>query len=348
MSATKLNIINSDSSALQINNISINDISLGSGGGNVIINNDISINGSIQTSTIIDITSTNAFLVRKNGNSGNVFNIDTTNSVISIAKDLSVGGSAIFTGDATSNDLLTIRPTGGYGAHIQLDASTSLSGKNYRIFSSGSTASEGNNKLIIQNVTDSTVPLQIVSDNLMIGHIPAASSAGYKLDVLGTSRISGITTLTSNTSSSNTTTGTLIVTGGVGISGNLNIGGGISLNSVLITPNSEDIETEIIFNGVNNQVIPADITGLTFSNGVTGSFIVQMYVKIIATTSLYAQVHLEGVQDSSGWYFIQNFVGSDPKLFFNITSSGQIQYTSSNYIGFSSMSMKFKARSISV
>ena len=243
MSATKLNIINSDSSALQINNISVNDISIGSGGGNVIINNDISINGSIQTSTIIDITNTSAFLVRKNGNSGNVFNIDTTNSVISITKDLSVGGSAIFTGDATSNDLLTIKPSSGYGAHIQLDAQTNLSGKNYRIFSSGISSGEGVNKLIFQNATDGTVPLQFVSDDIMIGHTGTANSAGYKLDVLGSSRISGITVLTSNTISSSTTTGTLIITGGVGISGDLNIGGGISLNSVLITPNTDDIET---------------------------------------------------------------------------------------------------------
>ena len=74
---------------------SSNPQDLGNGGtldGDVVITGDLSVSGGISltlseviegTSTI-DITNTEAFLVRKNGDGGDVFVVDTTNSRIGI------------------------------------------------------------------------------------------------------------------------------------------------------------------------------------------------------------------------------------------------------------------------
>ena len=53
----------------------------------------------------------------------------------------------------------------------------------------------------------------------------SSSDAGYKLDVNGTGRFTGITNITSSTASTTTANGALIVTGGVGIGGDANIAG---------------------------------------------------------------------------------------------------------------------------
>lgn len=117
---------------------------------------------------------------------------------------------------------------------------------------------------------------------------------------------------------------------------------------VPINPSAEDIIRQVSFTGANNQVAPADVTGLSFTNAITRSFKVQMSVVVDATTDLFTQFTLEGVQNSTGWYFISNFIGDDPLVSFTITNSGQVQYTSDNYTGFVSLTLKFKAQTIAI
>jgi hypothetical protein len=70
----------------------------------------------------------------------------------------------------------------------------------------------------LQLATNNTTRISIdgTTGNVLIG---TTFDAGYKLDVSGTLRASGIVTLSNSTASTSTTTGALIVTGGIGAGG---------------------------------------------------------------------------------------------------------------------------------
>ena len=100
---------------------------LGNGGtmdGDVTITGDLTVSGGIglslseviQGTSTIDVTSTEALLVRKNGDGGDVFTVDTTNSKI-IVGDISLSGSTI-----SDNSALTISS----GDDIIIDATSDI------------------------------------------------------------------------------------------------------------------------------------------------------------------------------------------------------------------------------
>lgn len=168
---------------------------------------------------------------------------------------------------------------------------------------------------------------------------------------------------TSSTNSINTSTGALVLTGGLGImtttdatsltSGNgLTISGGASIlkslyvgtkmvvNGVNIQPNSFDIPSTTIYNGTNN-VTNDPITGLDFDG--TGAWGIDLYISIrlIATSNMYSNYHIRGVNKETVWSIVQSYVG-DEIVYFSITNDGQLQYTCPNYTGFTSLTFKFK------
>ena len=96
--------------------------------------------------------------------------------------------------------------------------------------------------------------------------------------------------------------------------------------------------------GINNsQAIAANITGLAFSNAVVRSFQVLASVYINATSSLYEEVKISGIQKGSDWDISVISTGDESGIQFSITSSGQLKYTSANYSGFVSGTIKFRA-----
>jgi hypothetical protein len=54
------------------------------------------------------------------------------------------------------------------------------------------------------------------------------------------------------------------------------------------------------------------------------------------------------VQKGSGWEITIQSTGDESGVSFSITSTGQMQYTSANYVGFISGAIKFKATTSSV
>ena len=167
-------------------------------------------------------------------------------------------------------------------------------------------------------------------------------------DVQDISYTGGNVNIANSTTSTSTTTGALQVAGGAGIVENLHVGGELHVGTHEITPNAEDITKQLSFSGANNQVGVANVTDLVVTTGVTRSFKVLMSVVVIATANLYSQVTLEAVQKASGWYFVTSYVGDDTLVTFSITSGGQVQYTSGNYTGFTSLTMQFKLDSIGI
>jgi hypothetical protein len=98
----------------------------------------------------------------------------------------------------------------------------------------------------------------------------------------------------------------------------------------------------------NSQVTPENITGFSFSNTIVRSFKAQVSVYVDATSDLYEVYEINGIQKGSEWDISIKSSGDNIGILFNITNSGQLQYTSPNFSGFVSGTMKFRALTTSV
>jgi hypothetical protein len=106
--------------------------------------------------------------------------------------------------------------------------------------------------------------------------------------------------------------------------------------------------SETSFTAANNQASPANITGFAFSNAVVRSFEALVGVQIDATADLFESFKIIGIQKGSSWDISVISTGDDSLVTFSITTAGQMQYTSSNYDGFVTGSIKFRALTLSV
>lgn len=108
--------------------------------------------------------------------------------------------------------------------------------------------------------------------------------------------------------------------------------------------NSAGDINETSFSAANNQSSAANVTGLAFANGTVRSFKALVSVAIDATTDLFESFELHGIQKGAAWDMTVSSVGDDSGLVFSITTSGQVQYTSTNLSGFTSNTVKFRAQ----
>jgi hypothetical protein len=94
------------------------------------------------------------------------------------------------------------------------------------------------------------------------------------------------------------------------------------------------------FSAVNNQTSPANITGLVYSSGC---FEVNILATLIATTNLTEFFKVIGVKkgDSTWDMAVISQAGDISGVTLSITSGGQIQYTSANSAGFTSLTLKW-------
>jgi hypothetical protein len=105
---------------------------------------------------------------------------------------------------------------------------------------------------------------------------------------------------------------------------------------------------ELSFSGANNQTSAADITGLVFSPSVVRSAKVIASVYVDASSDLYESIELEITNKSSTFVMSTSGSGDNSLVSFSITNAGQVQYTSGNYSGFASLTIKFRALTTSV
>lgn len=101
--------------------------------------------------------------------------------------------------------------------------------------------------------------------------------------------------------------------------------------------------SETTFAFADNQVAAANVTGLAFANGTVRGFTAEI---VIERGTTYEKYKLEGIQRNADWQMSQEAVGDDTGLTFSITTSGQVQYTSSS-TG-SGGNIKFRAITLSV
>lgn len=118
------------------------------------------------------------------------------------------------------------------------------------------------------------------------------------------------------------------------------------LNSKTTTNVNDIAETSFI--GANNVSSATNVTGFAFSNAAVRSFTALASVTVIATSSLYEEFQIVGIQKGSSWDISISNTGDVSNVLLTITTAGQIQYTSPSFAGFTSLTIKFRAITTSV
>jgi microcystin-dependent protein len=96
------------------------------------------------------------------------------------------------------------------------------------------------------------------------------------------------------------------------------------------------------FNAANNVAVASNVTGFVFDSSNVVSFNANVSVVIIATTNLYENFTINGSYSNSGWILTSTSRGDISGITFSIdSSSGQVQYTSTNASGWSSGTIRF-------
>jgi len=165
-----------------------------------------------------------------------------------------------------------------------------------------------------------------------IGILTTAPST--TLDVSGTGRITTSLTTGALYSTNQTTTNivsTAISSANVIVNDNLNISGISSFFGGSFSAN-------------NNVGSASTVTGLLFPSATVRSFIATLNINISKPSgNLNSTVTLEGTQLDSGWILYDSSFGDSTGLVFTINSSGQVLYTSPNYVGWVSTTIRFEA-----
>ena len=168
---------------------------------------------------------------------------------------------------------------------------------------------------------------------------PSSNSTTGSLLMSGGISISNTTDAINNTSG-----GTITTLGGASINKKLYVGQNLIVNNIDITPNSGDIISSLSFNAANNQSSFTNITGLIFASSVW-SFDIYLAARLTtsASNNLYCNFHIRGINKGTSWEIVKSYVGDDMGIEFNITTNGQIQYTTPNYTNFSQLVFKARA-----
>jgi hypothetical protein len=124
----------------------------------------------------------------------------------------------------------------------------------------------------------------------------------------------------------------------------------LTVNSVI--SNSVNMANNSLYSGsfsaLNNISNFSNITGLVFNSSSVVSFIANISIIINATTNVYETFTLIGSYSSSGWILNSTSSGDISGIVFNLHSSGQLQYTSTNVPGWSSTTMRFNINQTSL
>lgn len=283
-----------------------------------------------------------------------------------------IGSTPNANGASLSSQQLTLQPANGsFGGVVSATTQTFAGDKTFTGFVATTSLQASGQSFVVGsadtvqmyvkgNSTQNTDIFQVLkSDNT--GLLQVANSGTVTVGNLIDSGLTANTGLIANASKQLTsvalTDGQIIIgrNSGAPAAGNITAGSGISVingtNSITIAstvPFSAGDIAETSFSLANNQGSPANVTGFAFANGTVRSFDALVSIYIDATTDLFESYKLHGIQKGSSWEMSQTAVGDDSQVVFTITNAGQIQYTSGNYTGFSSGTIKFRAITTSV
>jgi len=155
----------------------------------------------------------------------------------------------------------------------------------------------------------------------------------------------GISIYKTSNATSSTNGGSLTVLGGASFANDVYMGGSLNVENFTINNIITGVSSlqSGSFIASNNVLTPVNVTGLRFPNADVRSFNLQITVSLERSVggNLYELFNVEGIQISSGWSLSQSSVGDESGIVFTITSSGQVQYTSSNVANWVATTIRF-------
>jgi hypothetical protein len=310
--------------------------------GNINFTGILSQNGSPYTSSQwIGTTGTLIYY----GSSGNVnIGIGTTNP----AFNLDIVGTTRITTSLTTGALFSINQTTTNAVFTNLSASTlnTVNLTTGNINFTGILSQNGTPYLSSQWIgTTGTLLYYGSTGNINVGI--GTTNPQFTFDVNGTlnttkligggSTLGNLTLTSTNNANSFTEGGCLTVAGGLAVGKSIAVGQSISLGGIC----NDIVGT---FGASNNISTPTAITSLIFTSANIISFTLNISIQLLASSgNLYAYYTINGIQNSSGWFIDDSYIGDITGISFSIDNTGQLYYTSTNISNWISSTFKYKA-----
>lgn len=301
----------------------INDLSMG---GNLTVTGDLTVNGTTTTINTTDLDVTDKNITINNGGT----TAGATEAGLNIEGD---GGAVVgyLRVDAADNSLLEFKsPTGNEVVFdVNADVVVTLAG-NLDV-----EAASAINQDLTTDASPTFAGLTSTSDITLNAQSDLRFADGDSSNYVA---LQAPGTITTNF--------TLTLPENAGNDGDfLQVDGSGNLSFTTVVPSGDLAETS--FSGAASATNVA-VTGFNFANGTTRSFEAQCFAFVDATANLYETFKLYGIQRDSDWLLSVESTGDDSLVTFSIDATGQILYSSGSYTGFSALTLKFRAETLSV
>jgi hypothetical protein len=325
--------------------------------------NGINITGG---STFTDLTITGNLLSNGNTTLGNTFisnlnstnitvnnivvngissvsNLNVTNSTMTsaIINNQTVSNSLIINSNITNSTINSLNVTNENATNITsgiINVTTGVTTSSLYVSGLSSLSNVTANNVTITSLTSNSSRLiDVTSGTITLTNGLTSAS----LFISGISNLNGLNAInisTTNLSSNNSTIVNLLSTN--------QTTSNLVVNTVTMNPSLGDIFTEKSFSAGNGTT--GNITGFAFNNAIVQSFQAWVSVKLITnTTSQYALFDIKGIQKTNIWAINSSFIGDNIGIDFNVSTSGQVQYTTSSIGSWVSDTIKFRSITLS-
>ena len=261
------------------------------------------------------------------GNNGDVYQVSVAGTQFTPSISFEVGDKAVYNG-----------ATAKYEKWDMTDSVISVNGQSGIVVLDTDDIAEGANLYFTdERAQDAVGTILVSTDTVTLSYVDATPeiTADVITQMSITSDASGVKLVGDEATPGNTQ---YYGTDAAGVKG---------FHSVPAVGSPGDLQ-EGTFAAANNQASPADVTGLAFSNAVVRSFSAIVSVAIDATSDLFEEFELHGIQRGADWSMSVESTGDESGVAFSITTAGQIQYVSVSYAGFVSADVRFRAQTTSL
>lgn len=287
--------------------------------------------GSISFN-IGDFVIYNGTIWEKSVNSNDVVSVNGQQGVVVLdTDDIAEGSNQYFTNERAQDAVGTILQD---TFSIDLNYNDTTNEISATVLPAGVDHDQLQNFVANEHIDHSSVEIQTQSNSGLSGGGNITTTRSLVVDIIGTTEETSADNSDSILIYDNSATARRRMSRG-------NFLSGLSLASV------GDIN-EASFSGANNQTTFANVTGFNFSTTTVRGFSALVTVTLNATTDLFETFTFTGTNVNGSFVMEQSSVGDTTGVVFDITSSGQIRYTSPNSGGFVSLTIKFRAQVLGV